>query len=62
MFSRHALEEGGIADTCRELGIPLIGYNPLDRGWLTGQLKTLDDLPKNDFRYVYRRFQPGHFD
>lgn len=62
MFSRHALEKGGIHGTCRELGIPLVGYSPLDRGWLTGQFKTLDDIPKNDFRHFYPRFQPGNFE
>ena len=62
LFSRHAQEKGGIADTCRELGIPLVGYSPLDRGWLTGQFKTLDDIPKNDFRHMYPRFQPGNFE
>lgn len=62
LFSRHALEQGGIVDTCRELGIPVIGYSPLDRGWLTGQFKTLDDIPKDDFRHFYPRFQPGNFE
>lgn len=62
LFSRHALERGGIVDTCRELGIPLVGYSPLDRGWLTGQFKTLDDIPKDDFRHFYPRFQPGNFE
>jgi len=62
LFSRHALDKDGIVDTCRELGIPVVGYSPLDRGWLTGQLKTLDDLPKDDFRNFYPRFQPGNFE
>ncbi|KAF2653559.1 Aldo/keto reductase [Lophiostoma macrostomum CBS 122681] len=62
LFSRHALEKGGVVDTCHELGIPVVGYSPLDRGWLTGQFKTLDDLPKDDFRHFYPRFQPGNFE
>ncbi|TVY75803.1 Pyridoxal reductase [Lachnellula suecica] len=62
LFSRHALEKGGIIDTCRELDIPVVGYSPLDRGWLTGQLKTLEDLPKDDIRHYYPRFQPGNFE
>jgi pyridoxine 4-dehydrogenase len=61
LFSRHALESG-IVDTCRELGIPLVGYSPLDRGWLTGQFKTLEDIPKDDFRHAWPRFQPGNFE
>lgn len=62
LFSRHALDKDGIIDTCRELDIPVVGYSPLDRGWLTGQFKTLDDLPKNDVRNHYPRFQPGNFE
>ncbi|KAH8745042.1 NADP-dependent oxidoreductase domain-containing protein [Hyaloscypha finlandica] len=62
LFSRHALDKGGIVDTCRELSIPLVGYSPLDRGWLTGQFKTLEDIPKDDFRHFYPRFQPGNFE
>ncbi|ORY71426.1 NADP-dependent oxidoreductase domain-containing protein [Pseudomassariella vexata] len=62
MFSRDALEKGGVYDTCAELGIPIIGYSPLDRGWLTGQLKTLDDIKEGDFRKFYPRFQPGNFE
>lgn len=62
LFSRHVLDEGGVADTCRALGIPLVGYSPLDRGWLTGKFKTLDDLPADDFRRHWPRFQPGNFE
>ena len=62
LFSRHALEKDGVIDTCRALGIPVVGYSPLDRGWLTGQFKTLDDIPKDDFRHFYPRFQPGNFE
>ncbi|CAN9377012.1 unnamed protein product [Alternaria alternata] len=62
LFSQEALEKGGVVETCRELGIPVVGYSPLDRGWLTGQFKTLDDIPENDFRRFYPRFQPGNFE
>jgi pyridoxine 4-dehydrogenase len=62
LFSRHALDKDGVVDTCRELGIPIVGYSPLDRGWLTGQFKTLDDIPKDDVRHFYPRFQPGNFE
>ena len=34
----------------RELGIGFVAYSPLGRGFLTGQFKTLDDLPADDFR------------
>ncbi|KAL1592037.1 hypothetical protein SLS60_011629 [Paraconiothyrium brasiliense] len=62
LFSRHVLEDGGVADTCRELNIPLVGYSPMGSGWLTGQLKTLDDLPAGDYRHHFPRFQPGAFE
>jgi pyridoxine 4-dehydrogenase len=62
LFSRHVLDEGGVADTCRELGIPLVGYSPMGSGWLTGQFKTLDDLPAGDYRHHFPRFQPGAFE
>ncbi|KAJ4303140.1 hypothetical protein N0V90_002032 [Kalmusia sp. IMI 367209] len=62
LFARHVLDEGGVADTCRELGIPLVGYSPMGSGWLTGQFKTLDDLPAGDYRHHFPRFQPGAFE
>ncbi|KAF2850049.1 Aldo/keto reductase [Plenodomus tracheiphilus IPT5] len=62
LFSQDVLEKGGVVDTCRELGIPVVGYSPLDRGWLAGQFKTLDDIPKDDHRRFYPRFQPGNFE
>ncbi|KAB5542673.1 NADP-dependent oxidoreductase domain-containing protein [Coniochaeta sp. 2T2.1] len=62
LFTRHVLDEGGVAETCRELGIPLVGYSPLGAGWLTGRFKTLDDLPAGDYRRHFPRFQPGAFE
>ncbi|KAI1655963.1 Aldo/keto reductase [Daldinia decipiens] len=52
----------GVADTCHELGIPIVAYSPISRGWLTGELRKLDDLPQNDFRRMLPRFQPEVFD
>ena len=48
--------EGPIMDACRELGIGLVPYSPLGRGFLTGSLTTPDDLPANDFRRGTPRF------
>lgn len=62
LFSRHVLAEGGVADTCHELGIPLVGYSPLGSGWLTGQFKKLDDLAADDYRRYFPRFQTGAFE
>ncbi|KAI2615345.1 NADP-dependent oxidoreductase domain-containing protein [Hypoxylon sp. NC1633] len=62
LFSPYILEKGGVVDTCRELGIPVVGYSPLDRGWLTGELKKYEDLAKDDYRQIYPRFQKGNFE
>ena len=54
--------ENGIAATCAELGIPIIAYSPLGRGFLTGQLKSPEDIPADDHRKHMPRFQPDVFD
>lgn len=53
--------ENDIAATCGELGIPIVAYSPLGRGFLTGEIKSLDDLPKDDYRRHIPRFQPDVF-
>lgn len=40
----------GLLSTCRELGIAVVAYSPLGRGFLTGQLTSPDDFDENDFR------------
>ncbi|SPO01422.1 related to pyridoxine 4-dehydrogenase [Cephalotrichum gorgonifer] len=50
-----------IADTCRELGIPIAAYCPIGRGLLTGKIRTPDDLEQDDFRRGLPRFQLGVF-
>jgi aryl-alcohol dehydrogenase-like predicted oxidoreductase len=40
----------------RELGIGFVPYSPLGRGFLTGQITTLDDLDQDDFRRNNPRF------
>ena len=44
--------EDGIIPTIRELGIGLVAYSPLGRGFLTGQIRSLDDLPEDDLRRI----------
>ncbi|CAK7222152.1 hypothetical protein SBRCBS47491_004772 [Sporothrix bragantina] len=44
------LPDNGLLATCRELGIAVVAYSPLGRGFLTGQLKSPDDFADNDFR------------
>ncbi len=48
--------EGPILDTCRELGIGLVPYSPLGRGFLTGAITSTDDLSEGDFRRRQARF------
>jgi aryl-alcohol dehydrogenase-like predicted oxidoreductase len=48
--------EDGILAACRELGIGFIGYAPLGRGLLTGNIRGVDDLPENDRRRRHPRF------
>jgi aryl-alcohol dehydrogenase-like predicted oxidoreductase len=48
--------EPHILPTLRELGIGLVAYSPLGRGFLTGAITSVDDLPENDFRRRNPRF------
>jgi aryl-alcohol dehydrogenase-like predicted oxidoreductase len=47
--------------TLRELGIGLVAYSPLGRGFLTGRFKSPDDFPEGDFRRNNPRFQGENF-
>ncbi|MCE7039621.1 aldo/keto reductase [Dyadobacter sp. CY312] len=60
LFER-TVEERGILNTLNELGIGFVAYSPLGRGFLSGQIRTIDDLPENDFRRSIPRFQEAHF-
>ena len=49
--------EAEILPTCRELGIGLVPYSPLGRGFLTGKIRSMDDLLEGDYRASrYPRF------
>ncbi|CAF1227730.1 unnamed protein product [Didymodactylos carnosus] len=76
-------ETNGVLETCKELGISVIAYSPLGRGFLTGELKKVrtfsssaedsayitktflssqpEDLPENDLRRRFDRFQPENW-
>jgi aryl-alcohol dehydrogenase-like predicted oxidoreductase len=54
--------ENGVLQTCRELGIALVPYCPLGRGFLTGQIKRFEDLPEDDYRRQSPRFQGENFE
>lgn len=60
LFERTA-EERGILSTLSDLGIGFVAYSPLGRGFLSGQIRSIDDLPENDFRRAIPRFQQAHF-
>ena len=49
--------EDEVLPTLRELGIGFVPYSPLGRGFLTGQIRSLDDLPEDDWRRTNPRFQ-----
>jgi aryl-alcohol dehydrogenase-like predicted oxidoreductase len=53
--------EDEILQTIRELGIGLVPYSPLGRGFLTGQIKSIDDFESNDFRRFNPRFMGENF-
>ncbi|MEO7085608.1 MAG: aldo/keto reductase [Gemmatimonadaceae bacterium] len=55
------VEENGVLETVRALGIGFVAYSPLGRGFLTGEYKSFDDLPENDFRRRNPRFQGENF-
>jgi aryl-alcohol dehydrogenase-like predicted oxidoreductase len=53
--------ENQVLGVCRELGIGLVPYSPLGRGFLTGQIKRFEDLPEDDYRRISPRFQGENF-
>jgi len=53
--------EAEILPTVRELGIGLVAYSPLGRGFLSGKYRSLDDLPEGDSRRNMPRFQGENF-
>jgi aryl-alcohol dehydrogenase-like predicted oxidoreductase len=54
--------EAEILPLARELGIGLVAYSPLGRGFLTGQLRSLDHLDPDDWRRSNPRFAAGNLD
>jgi aryl-alcohol dehydrogenase-like predicted oxidoreductase len=60
LWTRDA--EAEIIPTCRELGIGIVAYSPLGRGFLTGAIKSRDDLSPEDRRRNMPRFSEENFD
>lgn len=59
LWSRDPEDE--ILSVCKELGIAFVPYSPLGRGFLTGQIKKLEDFTEDDFRRNSPRFQGENF-
>ena len=53
--------EDAVLPTCRALGIGLVAYSPVGRGFLTGQIRRFDDLAADDYRRHTPRFQGDNF-
>jgi aryl-alcohol dehydrogenase-like predicted oxidoreductase len=59
LWSRDPEDE--ILSTLRELGIGFVPYSPLGRGFLSGAIKSPDDLAADDYRRLSPRFQGENF-
>jgi aryl-alcohol dehydrogenase-like predicted oxidoreductase len=59
LWSREVEDE--VLPVLKELGIGFVPYSPLGRGFLTGQIKKFEDLPEDDYRRHYERFQGDNF-
>ena len=53
LFDR-GVEESGVLQATRELGIGFVGYSPLGRCFLSGEIKSPDDFKENDSRRSFR--------
>jgi len=52
--------EDGVLPACRELGVAFVPFSPLGRGFLSGTVRSLSELPPDDFRRGSPRFQDEH--
>ena len=53
--------EDGVLPALRELGIGLVAYSPIGRGFLSGKIKSINDLSESDWRRNNPRFQGENF-
>lgn len=64
-FSPFALEieseQTNFLKTARELGVKIVAYSPLGRGFLTGSIKSREDFEEGDTRKNHPRFSTEHF-
>ncbi len=61
LWSRD-VEDNEVLTTVRELGIGFVAYSPLGRGFLSGTIRSIEDLDENDFRRHSPRFQGENFE
>jgi aryl-alcohol dehydrogenase-like predicted oxidoreductase len=61
LWSRD-VDENGVFGVLRELGIALVPYSPLGRGFLSGELRSANDFAPDDFRRTLPRFAPENFE
>jgi aryl-alcohol dehydrogenase-like predicted oxidoreductase len=59
LWSRDLEDE--VVPTARELGIGIVPYSPLGRGFLTGEITRIEDLAPDDFRRTSPRFEGENF-
>jgi len=59
LWSRDPEDE--VLPACRQLGIAFVAYSPLGRGFLSGKIKSPEDLWPDDFRLTSPRFQGDNF-
>ncbi|MDL9936325.1 aldo/keto reductase [Gordonia sp. ABSL1-1] len=60
LFTRDV--EAEMLDTCRELGVALVAYAPVGRGWLSGAVRSPSQLEASDGRRVHPRFADAAFE
>jgi aryl-alcohol dehydrogenase-like predicted oxidoreductase len=63
--SEYSLWERGLEEniipTLKELNIGLVPFSPVGRGFLTGQIKSFEDIPQDDYRRRDPRYQGENF-
>ena len=52
------VEHNDVLATVRELGVGFVAYSPIGRGFLSGRIRSVEDLPEGDVRRRHPRFQP----